>query len=771
MHDAGARGHHLEVVEGRLAPAQELVALAVALVFEVGVELERVAAAEHVDDDGVVDDHLGGRERVDGRRVAAELGDGLAHRREVNDARHAGEVLHDHARGRELNLGVGLGVGVPLGERAHVVGGDVGAVFGAQQRLGEDLQRVRELLEARHGVESIDLVARCHQRQESPSHPGNSRSSPLLFADEAPFYRPPSTRNRPRLRCRSPRRPAAAAQTGTFRTWWGFRTTVRLGCRTAPSSCASTASPEPRQRPSSRTRRCSSPAPRPQASIATPPATEPMSSDSPGRREAYAWGGLTSRLAHCVRPAPAAVAVQPRQRGRVDGSWRHGSHGQRPYAAARRCVQPPARRRPCAHLDACSRCASPPTSTLGATWVGTVAVERVTARYSLPAACRPRCAGAGDDARRRSCSWGCGWPLPTGAPCLPHAGRVQANAAALPARPSRPPPATDSTCQPCGTAPASRAACLAFTRRVAIACAAPAHQRRARVELRMVQRWLLARDGRRLAIAAARARRAASAPTELGTSIALRRARGRWSPRACSPPRHASRPTVPPCRRTRCSFALADALTLGMAGLAVAVFVLVVAQVLAGPRGGPLAGRLYASCLHGDRLRRRDYGYQRPRRDRHLVALRPQAGGARRRHRADHRDHRHRRVLGGRRHGAPAPQCGLGTRERRVVQRACATPLRTRAAAIVAGACVFAVGRQCRRRDVPDRHDASRPCRARRRRTRGWASWGWFVIAAVAASVLSRLGSVRGRRASSPLSSAPWWSRFARCLLRRAIAA
>ena len=87
----------LEVVERGLAPAQELVALAVALVLDLDVALEGVGAAEDVDDHGVVDDQLGRGERVDLGRVAAEVGDGLAHRGEVDDAGHAGEVLHDHA--------------------------------------------------------------------------------------------------------------------------------------------------------------------------------------------------------------------------------------------------------------------------------------------------------------------------------------------------------------------------------------------------------------------------------------------------------------------------------------------------------------------------------------------------------------------------------------------------------------------------------------------------------------------------------------------------
>jgi hypothetical protein len=42
--DAGARRDDLEVVERRLAPAQELVALAVALVLDLDVALEGVGA-------------------------------------------------------------------------------------------------------------------------------------------------------------------------------------------------------------------------------------------------------------------------------------------------------------------------------------------------------------------------------------------------------------------------------------------------------------------------------------------------------------------------------------------------------------------------------------------------------------------------------------------------------------------------------------------------------------------------------------------------------
>jgi hypothetical protein len=108
----------------------------------------------------VVDDQLGRRQRVDLCGVTAQFDHRLAHRGEVDDARHTGEVLHDDAGGRELDLRVGLGARVPAGQRPDVVGRDVGAVFGTQQVLEQDLQRVRKSLGSLHRVEPVDLIAR-----------------------------------------------------------------------------------------------------------------------------------------------------------------------------------------------------------------------------------------------------------------------------------------------------------------------------------------------------------------------------------------------------------------------------------------------------------------------------------------------------------------------------------------------------------------------------------------------------------------------------------
>ena len=109
MADAGAGRHDAEIVERLLAPFQEPVALAIALVFELDV-LARSACgvAEIVDDDRMVDDQIDGHQRIDLLRIAAQRRHRVAHRGEIDHRRHAGEVLHQHARRAEGDLVLGL---------------------------------------------------------------------------------------------------------------------------------------------------------------------------------------------------------------------------------------------------------------------------------------------------------------------------------------------------------------------------------------------------------------------------------------------------------------------------------------------------------------------------------------------------------------------------------------------------------------------------------------------------------------------------------------
>ncbi len=174
--DPGRRRDDAEVVERLLAPAQEGVALAVALVVAVGVDVEGAGVAEGVDLDGVVDHEVDRHERVDLRRIGAELVHRVAHRGKVDDRRHAGEVLHEHAGGLKRDLFARLGLRVPGRDRLDVLGLHAGIpALEAQRVLEQDLQRIRqpgdvELLLKR--VEPEDLVLGVPHRQRALGREG-----------------------------------------------------------------------------------------------------------------------------------------------------------------------------------------------------------------------------------------------------------------------------------------------------------------------------------------------------------------------------------------------------------------------------------------------------------------------------------------------------------------------------------------------------------------------------------------------------------------------
>jgi hypothetical protein len=117
MHDARARGHHAEAVERALRPAQQHVPLAVALELFLDIQEEGVLRAEVVHLHGVVDHKVGGHDGVDTLGVFAALLHRVAHRHEVYDARHAREVLQDHAGGHQRDF-ARFGLRLPTRQRA-----------------------------------------------------------------------------------------------------------------------------------------------------------------------------------------------------------------------------------------------------------------------------------------------------------------------------------------------------------------------------------------------------------------------------------------------------------------------------------------------------------------------------------------------------------------------------------------------------------------------------------------------------------------------------
>ena len=129
MADAGAGRHHAEILERTLRPFQELVAFLILLVLVLDVLLERERVAEMIDRDRMVDDEIHRNQRIDLLRIAAEMVHGVAHGGEIDHRRHAGEILHQHARRPKRDLALRcLGL-EPLRDRLDVLFGDGAAVL------------------------------------------------------------------------------------------------------------------------------------------------------------------------------------------------------------------------------------------------------------------------------------------------------------------------------------------------------------------------------------------------------------------------------------------------------------------------------------------------------------------------------------------------------------------------------------------------------------------------------------------------------------------
>ncbi len=178
MDDAGVRRHDAEVAERGLPPAQEGVALAVALEFLLGVDQEGGGGAVLVHLHRVVDHQLDRLEGVDPLRIAPHGHHGVAHGRQVDDGGDAGEVLKKHAGRHEGDLPRGDRLRVPAGQGLDLVRGDRRAVLAAQQVLEQDAQGIGETGD----VESPRL-----QRVQSgdvelaPAHPQGRRLPKLSF--------------------------------------------------------------------------------------------------------------------------------------------------------------------------------------------------------------------------------------------------------------------------------------------------------------------------------------------------------------------------------------------------------------------------------------------------------------------------------------------------------------------------------------------------------------------------------------------------------------
>jgi hypothetical protein len=115
VHDAKARRHHPKRLKRLHAPLEELVALAVALELQLHIEVQRVLCAVVVDHHRVVHHQIHRHQRLDLLGVVAQPLRRAAHRGQVGQQRHAGEILQHHARHHEGNFFRSRRVRLPVG--------------------------------------------------------------------------------------------------------------------------------------------------------------------------------------------------------------------------------------------------------------------------------------------------------------------------------------------------------------------------------------------------------------------------------------------------------------------------------------------------------------------------------------------------------------------------------------------------------------------------------------------------------------------------------
>ena len=161
VHNARPRRHGPEVTERVLRPAQQRVALEIAVVFQQDVLLECPGRTEFVHLDRVVDDQVHRDQRVRLLRISAHPRQRVPHRRQIHYAGHTGEILQQDPRRHELYFCLSP-IGVPFRDVFDVAFPYHDAVLLPQQVLDQDLNGIGNTpqIEARscQRAEAVHLV-------------------------------------------------------------------------------------------------------------------------------------------------------------------------------------------------------------------------------------------------------------------------------------------------------------------------------------------------------------------------------------------------------------------------------------------------------------------------------------------------------------------------------------------------------------------------------------------------------------------------------------
>ncbi len=141
VHDAGVGRHHAKILKRFLAPAQKRIALLIALEFEQRVNAERARRAELVHLHRVIDHQVGGNERIGALGIGAHCAQRIAHGRQIDHARNAGEILQQHAGRAEVDF-LRWRADFPFRDVLDIGRLDGRAVFGAQQIFEQNLDGI-----------------------------------------------------------------------------------------------------------------------------------------------------------------------------------------------------------------------------------------------------------------------------------------------------------------------------------------------------------------------------------------------------------------------------------------------------------------------------------------------------------------------------------------------------------------------------------------------------------------------------------------------------
>ena len=118
----------------------------------------------------MVDDQVGGDERIDLVGITAQLDDGVTHGGEVHHGGHAGKVLQHHASRHERDLEAAVRLRGPPRHGRHMVLGDDTVACVAQHVLEQDADGEWQTLQIgesglRQRIEPIDRQASLREGQ------------------------------------------------------------------------------------------------------------------------------------------------------------------------------------------------------------------------------------------------------------------------------------------------------------------------------------------------------------------------------------------------------------------------------------------------------------------------------------------------------------------------------------------------------------------------------------------------------------------------------